>query len=369
MDLASPKKVRRTCIADVLSRWRTSGPLIHQATCFDELNRATSGGPVFGSRWYVMGAPDASKTLLLTQLAHIWSEAGVTVGMLAVDEEDEDLVTRIAQRTAPPEWNGAHFQRGHCEGRDSKILDLMQKHLANSTIVFYGDDCTIEDAARDLAELATIRGQRAILMVDSIQTVECSSVRMSMSKDVSTREKITSNVRAIRSCASEHKMLVMCTSEMNRSAYKAIGKAEQNDMAAAKESGAIEYSARVMLALRNVQEEDNCIEVKVIKNKHGPSFPHLEPFYLSIDRHTQWLHSRTPPLPGPSLIEQAVAVVSGCPAGKTSDDIRRALGKKKQIVDEVLTKAAELGLLRRLNGAKSPWITATVPDTDGDDFR
>lgn len=360
--------IKRTTVAEVLARWQAEGPLVHLPTCFPALNKATGGGPVFGSRWYVMGAPDASKTLLLTQLAHMWSDEGFTVGMLAVDEEDQDLVTRIVQRTPMPRGEGAHFQRAHCEDRDPVVLALMREVLSFSVIVFYGEECSIEEAAADLAELAASRSQRAILMVDSIQTVACAAAK-SLAKDASVREKITANVRAIRASATKHKMLVMATSEMNRAAYKTIGASDQNDMAAAKESGAVEYSARVMLALRNVADEPNCIEARIVKNKHGPSFPYLEPFYLKIDRQRQWLDEREPPEVKASLIEKVVEAISRHPTGLTSDAVREAVGKGKKTVEAALSSAAAAGSIHRLNGVRSPWISsASIPDADSAEF-
>ncbi len=61
----------------------------------DEL---TAGGPVYGTRWYVVGAPDAGKTALLIRIAHDYFWRGVAVGLLAVDEDPTDIVTRFAQR-------------------------------------------------------------------------------------------------------------------------------------------------------------------------------------------------------------------------------------------------------------------------------
>jgi hypothetical protein len=51
-----------------------------------------------------------------------------------------------------------------------------------------------------------------------------------------------------------YRMICIATTEMNRAAYRSVEAAEaSNDMAAGKESGAIEFSARVMLSLRSVK--------------------------------------------------------------------------------------------------------------------
>ena len=86
----------------------------------------------------------------------------------------------------------------------------------------------------------------------------------------------------------------MATSEMNRGAYRSIMAAEQsNDMAAAAESRAIEYSGRVLLALRSVKGEADMVEVGVTKNKHGPSGDVL---YLRGSRSTMKLAEAPAPM-------------------------------------------------------------------------
>lgn len=96
-------------------------------------------------------------------------------------------------------------------------------------------------------------------------------------------------------------MLTMATSEMSRIAYRSVESAEStNDMAAAKESGAIEYGARVMVALRNAKDHGDLIQARVVKNKHGSSWPREEgEFYLRIDRLAQQLSDAEAPKSAP----------------------------------------------------------------------
>jgi hypothetical protein len=68
-------------------------------------------------------------------------------------------------------------------------------------------------------------------------------------------------------------------------------------MAASKHSGAVEYSARVLLGLRSVKGKSDMIEVDVAKNKHSPGG---EQFFLRVDRATQTLFDvayEAPPKP------------------------------------------------------------------------
>lgn len=356
----------RVAFSDVIDGWAAEGPLVHYRTHFDVLDQLTGGGPVFGTRWYVMGAPDACKTLFLSMLANVWSATGLIVGMLAVDEEPADLAQRFIQRMPMPNSTG-FFQRVHCEEREEHVLALMRQATAEVNVVFYGPEWTIEGAAGDLAEFCKERNKRGALMVDSVQTVECESVRAE--REVALREKITANAKAIRDVATKLRLIVVATSEMNRAAYSAVGRSEQNDMAAAKESGAIEYSARVMLALRVATEEEDCIEVKVIKNKHGRSFPAAEPFYLALDRARQTLLPRDAPegAESVSLVEAcATAVAKAGPAGIFTEGVRKSVKSGAAQVVAALHKAQANGLIRR-TGAKSPWTLCDL-DPDSDEF-
>jgi KaiC/GvpD/RAD55 family RecA-like ATPase len=265
--------------AERIAVWRQEGPLRHEATGVAKLDELTGGGPVYGSRWYLLGAPDAGKTGLLVQLADEWQRRSVVVGILAVDEEADDLTTRLAQR--------ARFLRQDCEARSEETLRDLEDAMAEVKIRMYGAEWTIEAAAEDLAKHAG--GSRVAFFVDSVQQAS-SNAMLVAERELSERQVVNLNVRALRSVASAHRMIVVATSEMNRQAYRSVKAAEEsNDMAAAKESGSVEFSARVMLSLRSVKDEGDRIAVRMVKNKHGPSYPGAEDFFLALDRRHQTL--------------------------------------------------------------------------------
>lgn len=285
-------------IDSVLSDWSRSGPLVHEPTGFAELDELTGGGPVYGSRWYLNGQPDAGKTAFLIQIAHMFALRGVCVGLLAVDEEDTDLVTRFAQRVG--------HTRKNCEIRDPRVIDQIGAELADLPVRFYDATWTIEEAATDLAKFAN--GRRKMLGIDSLQTVSCDAERAAQ-RELSEMAGVTARVQAIRAVASQHKLIALATSEMSRSAYR---KADPSDltstMAASKHSGAVEYSARVLLGLRSVKDESDLLEVDIAKNKHGPSGRQV---YLRVDRATQTLSDANyEPAPEPEASERRLGKVS-----------------------------------------------------------
>ena len=279
-------------IAGVLADWATHGRLVHEPTGIAALDEVTGGGPVYGTRWAWLGAPDAGKTAVLVQIGHDYAQRGIFVGFVAVDEEAGDLVTRLAQRVG--------YSRLDCEEREADIVRHMGNELTKLPIRFYGARHTIESAAADLHEWAkasTPEGQpiRCFLAIDSIQTVRCdAALQMELSgREVNPRALVTANVSAARAVASLYRLIAFFTSEMARRAYQSQDAADNsNDMAAGKESGAIEYSARVQLTLRSVKGETDLLELTPSKNKHGRSG---QAIYLRIDRARMTLSETSAP--------------------------------------------------------------------------
>lgn len=320
---------RAGTVNDVLDDWTQAGPLIHEPTGIAELDEWTGGGPVYGSRWFLLGAPDAGKTALELQWAHEMAQRGVAVGLLAADEEAGDLVTRLAQRVG--------YSRHHCEACDPAVLAQMKGHLTELPIRFYDASWTIEAAAVDLSDWAKQRadadpeshpnGPRAFLGVDSIQTVTCAAdvtARLN-GRELSEVAAVTARVYAVRNVATRHRLIALATSEMGRGAYRSSDPAQQTSaMAAGKWSGAIEYSGRVVLAVRSVGGEKDLIELEVAKNKHGPRDVKT---HLRIDRRSQTLTAAMyEPPPAPDRAESRVATVAS-----HADTIRTLIAERPGI--------------------------------------
>ncbi|MBL8737858.1 MAG: AAA family ATPase [Planctomycetes bacterium] len=264
--------------ADVLRRWRDEGPLVHVPTGIVALDEMTGGGPVLGTRIYSNGAPNAGKTALAVQVADTWAQCGLVVGILGIDEEPDDLLQRFLQRRG---WS-----RQSTELRDSEELDRMERQVAELPIVFYSHGDTIESAGADLARRAKDAGKPAALFVDSIQ---------SAAEGEDRKAAVAAAAASARVVASRYRMVVWCTSEMNRAAYRsAVAAAEQNGMAAGADSRSIEFQARVLLNLTSIAGSGDRIECRVVKNKLGRDhLPDEQGIVLHLNRATQELTEDT----------------------------------------------------------------------------
>lgn len=259
-------------------------PLVHEPTGIKGLDERTGGGPVYGTRWYFPGAPDAGKTALLVQVAHEYAARGVVVGMLAVDEEAGDLVTRLAQRIG--------YARYLCELRPVDTLQSIGAALGSLPFRFYDDTWTIDAAAADLAEAAKEAGGRAALVIDSLQTVRCEAENVAelAGREMSEVAAVTARVKTIRAVATRYRQILLVTSEMGRGAYRSRDPEQQTStLAASKWSGAVEYSGRVIVGVRSVAGETDLLEIELAKNKHRPPDAPEGNVYLRIDRRCQIL--------------------------------------------------------------------------------
>jgi hypothetical protein len=213
------------------------------------------------------------------------------VGALAVDEEPGDLVTRLMQRRG--------HSRAECERRDPRDLLRMDEDARDlEHLRLYGPGTTIEAAARDLDAYARDHNLRAALLVDSLQTVTCDAEAAAM-RPMGTRDAVTARMLALRAVASRYRLITVGTSEVGRTSYRAD--ADKPDMAAAKESGAVEYQARVLLVLRSVEGESDLLSLSVAKNKHGRSG---ETIGLRIDRRLMTLSETDLPEPQDEAAER-----------------------------------------------------------------
>jgi len=271
-------EVRGKLPADLLQAWRDDGPLVHVPTGIVALDEMTGGGPVLGTRIYTNGAPNSGKTALAVQVADTWSQCGLVVGILGIDEEPDDLLQRFLQRRG---WS-----RNATEVRQNGDLDRMERQVAGLPIIFYSHEDTIESAGADLARRAAAAGKPAALFVDSIQSAAAGFERTAA---------VAAAVASARAVASRHRMIVWCTSEMNRNAYRnTVAAAEQNGMAAGADSRSIEFQARVLLNLTSIAGSGDRIECRVVKNKLGRDhLPDEQGIVLHLNRATQELTEDT----------------------------------------------------------------------------
>jgi KaiC/GvpD/RAD55 family RecA-like ATPase len=317
---------------EIVARWRGEGPLLRVASGIAALDEACRGGLPMPWRVLIIGAPSAGKTAVATIIADTIArgaaDEGLCVGIVAVDEEPDDVTVRLAQI--------AGFTVAQAELRAPDVLDRLAVALASTRVRLYDATWTIEAAGADLAAWAASEGRRAALFIDSIQAAR--SARSA--EATSPRELVEANVAAMRSVATAHRMLVVATSEANRASYRNEQAAEQsNDLAAGAESRAIEFGAQTLLMLRTPKGHADVIHARLVKNRRA----RVGEFWLRLDRERHQLMACDNPEADPTVaaekaerkraanradLAREAKVLMGCVRGRTdlsARDLRTAV--------------------------------------------
>jgi replicative DNA helicase len=239
-------------------------------TGFQTLDDATRGGIPLGRFIVLVGAPGAAKTTLSVFLADHWERSGATVFYIAADEPAEGIITRLGQLSG---WSRDALEAEGDIG-DSVRSGFASRSAGRRIAVLDPDagGASLEQAAAALQESAG--GSPRVLVVDSLQTVRCDAA----SGAESSRERMDAVSATCKSIARTG-TLVVAISEMSRAGYRG-DTGNISALAAAKESGSIEYGASLVLGLRSVKGERGQTDVEVAKNRLGGDKPD---FRLQID--------------------------------------------------------------------------------------
>lgn len=234
--------------------------VVRHATPFKTLNDATRGGFRQKDLVVLAGAPGAGKTSLAVQVAAHMLETGVPACLLAGDESIEYLLGRLAQRKG---LSRDDFEDGRPHAKEAflKVVAGWKLHALDSD----WDGVTIEYAARLLHE----DHGPGLLVVDSVQRVRSDTSH----EAENSKGRVDDVTMTLKQVAARYGHMVVATSEVGRSNYRNKNPLENSeDLAAGKESGDIEYAAKLQLVLKASKEED-VVDVTTPKNRLGRGKP------------------------------------------------------------------------------------------------
>lgn len=309
--------------SDLIATWRNEGAVERLATGWQTFDDASRGGFVLGRLGFLLGAPNAGKTAVAGWLSDRWLREGVAIGALCIDEDASDFLARLAVMAGIP--------LDVVERRTPATLTAIEEALGHLPLRLYGSEWTIEAAAADLHGWMRARGiTRGAFFADSVQTITCDAALDA----TSLRSYVGANVKALAGVAARHRLAVIATGEIPRAAYDS---GRGNDLAAGKESGAIEFAAKVQIVLRRVKKNDALIHVSVPKLKRGTKDETA--FFLRFDRASHALtedDGAAPAAVGASALASARARILELTRTRTDlstpTKIAAAAGGKRQAV-------------------------------------
>ncbi len=230
------------------------------------LDAALRGGLPPGKMAVIVGAPGSCKTSLATWLLSEFELQGACAMYIASDENRSGIAIRLGQQHG--------LQREALESpmpaARARFAKDLRDHRPNLYIVDpLRDRLTLEEAERKLSATARAQGKLAVLIVDSLQTVQSAAPAL----DDTPHARLNAVINSCRAIA-DRGTIVIAISEMNRGGYRSTTGAQESSMlASGAGSSRIEYGADLQLSLAAVANEPGCVDVSVNKNRIGSDKP------------------------------------------------------------------------------------------------
>jgi replicative DNA helicase len=252
------------------------------------LNDVLSGGFEPGRLVCALGAPNTGKTTLIHQIAEHIASTGRPVLYVSSEDTPSALVAKTLSRVGKVNYNavlkGWESEKDKINTAIATLRDLPSKDRLRYLDAIDGVTLDIirEKAAEHFAKFSDENGGGpGVIVVDYLQRIARAIKTMSgMTQDL--REVVTMVSERLRSLARELDCTVIAITAQNRTGY--TRSSDGNSLASAKESGDIEYTCDVMLAL--IEDKD--------KNRVPP--PGRTAVLLYVDKNRQGEKNRSVPL-------------------------------------------------------------------------
>lgn len=278
-------------------------------TGFNTLDNILDGGLYEGL--YILGAISSlGKTTLALQLADNLAQAGQDVLIFSLEMARSELMAKSISRLtylAAEDKRDAKTTRGITAGARWKSYSKEEKHLIDNAIRQYQEyaqrifihegvgNIGIEQVKEIVKQHITITGNKPIVIIDYLQILAPYDMR---STDKQNTDKA---VLELKRLSRDNKITVLAISSFNRDSYKAGGGINKGrvSMTDYKESGALEYSADVLLGLEfasaggeyNERDEKRKdpreIRLVVLKNRNGKAWESVNFSYYPLFNYYQ----------------------------------------------------------------------------------
>ena len=264
-------------------------------TGFSELDKELDGGLYPGL--YILGAISSlGKTTFLLQLADQITAKGYDVLYFSLEMAASELISKSLSRLTFQNCNGvksnAKTARGITTASRYEWYSEEEKALINQAIELYGKysgnlyiyegigDIGVDRIKELVAEHKELTGRTPLIFIDYLQILAPYELR------ATDKQNTDKAVLELKRLSRDYKAVVFAISSFNRDNYST-----EVNMAAFKESGAIEYGSDVLLAIQpsgmkpgyNVTEQkaniklvNECkkaetrnVEMKILKNRNG----------------------------------------------------------------------------------------------------
>lgn len=254
-------------------------------TGFKQLDDELDGGLYEGL--YICGAISSlGKTTFVLQMADQIAQSGQDVLIFSLEMARNELISKSVSRLTYLESNDenkAKTARGITTGSRYAYYRPEEKALiqhafnayeqyANHIYIVEGvGNIGVQEVRKQVDKHIDLTGHKPVVIVDYVQILAPYNER------ATDKQNTDKNVVELKRLSRDYKIPVIGISSFNRASYS-----ESASMSAFKESGAIEYSADVLLALQYAdtgkkdfdldtakKNDPRDIELKILKNRNG----------------------------------------------------------------------------------------------------
>lgn len=226
-------------------------------TGFKELDALLgSKGGLLPERLYILGAiPSLGKTTFMHQMADNIAESGTPVLYFSLEQSQFELITKSIVREEYKLFGrsqrkngeliksaGTLLKTGIANASDQAALEAYKKAAANMYIYEGNFGITVEAITATIKRFKrSNRNITPVVIIDYLQILSPSD----QSRNNKSKEKFDEIVNGLKILARNEKLPVVAISSFNRGSY-----AKQATFESYKETGSIEYSGDVVLALQ-----------------------------------------------------------------------------------------------------------------------
>ena len=259
------------------------------STGFDQLDQLLEGGLYPGL--YIMGAVSSlGKTTLSLQIADNIAMSGRDVLIVSLEMARAELMAKSISRHTALEiiTNGGNMAnakttRGITDGKRWAKYNQTEKQLIQTAIAQYGEyadhvfiiqgegDYGVKEIRKAVDQHVQTTGSAPIVVVDYLQIISPYNERYT------DKQNTDASVRELRRISRDYNTPVLAISSLNRENYDV-----KINMAAFKESGAIEYSSDCLIGLQfkgageknfdgdaAAEKSPREVELKLLKQRNG----------------------------------------------------------------------------------------------------
>ncbi len=243
-----------------------------------DLDTAIGGGLQPGRLIVLLGAPGSGKTTLANQIAEHIANAGRPVLYMSSEDTPGMLLAKTLARVYNLPYNAVLGGYKAAEAEISAALEQVGTRQSAQRLAYLHDMGGL--SLEQLQERASAHFKRfpereqggpGVLVVDYLQRL-ARSLRRSGGRAEELRAAVTDLTEQLRAVALELDCTVLALASQNR----ASGYKDGDALASAKESGDIEYTADVILALAAPDKsqptnEHKPMHLRLVKNRLGES--------------------------------------------------------------------------------------------------